>query len=96
MPGPIKPKPFLIQPYPTLRKVAPYPFPKLGLPDCEHDLFDSIAQEHVGISGTEIDYFSHAVGKSTRDPLYDALADQARLRRAVPGEGLCRVAGHDA
>ena len=72
MPGPIKPKgPFKIEPYPTLRKVAPYPFPKLGLPDCEHDLFDSIAQEHVNIAGTDIDYFSHAVGKSTRDPLYD-------------------------
>lgn len=72
MPGPIKPKgPFLIQPYPTTRKVAPYPFPKLGLPDCEHDLFSSIAQEHVNIAGTDVDYFHHNVDRATRDPLYD-------------------------
>lgn len=71
MPGPIKPKPRLVQPYPTLRKVEPYQFDQLTMPDCEHDLFDSLAQEHVQISGTAIDYFSHQVDRSTRDALYD-------------------------
>lgn len=71
MPGPIKPKPQYIQPYPTLRKVTPYQSNKLGMPDCEHDLFDSIAQEHTGIAGTDIEYYSHEVTKATRDPLYD-------------------------
>lgn len=89
MPGPIKPKPQIIKPYPTLRKVEPYPFPKLGMPDCEHDLFNSIAQEHSGIAGTEIDFFSHNIGKATRDPLYDE-----PLKRVY--EGPFRVKGYIA
>lgn len=71
MPGPIKPKPRLVVPFPTLRKVEPYQFESLQMPECEHALFDSIAQEHVQILGTDIDYFSHQVGDSTRDALYD-------------------------
>lgn len=64
-------KPLILQPYPKLRPVAPYPFPKLSLPECEHDLFDSIAQEHVDILGTDIDLYLHDIEKSKRDPLYD-------------------------
>lgn len=64
-------KPGIIKPYPTLRKVAPYEFATLQMPECEHDLFDSIAQEHVNIAGTDIDYYSHNVKGSTRDALYD-------------------------
>jgi hypothetical protein len=67
--GPKKPK--VILPYPTLRKVEPYPFETLQSPECEHDLFDSLAQEHTNIAGTDIDYFSHQVAKSNRDALYD-------------------------
>jgi hypothetical protein len=64
-------RPVIIAPFPTLRKVGPYEFPTLQLPDCEHDLFDSIAQEHVNIHGTDIDYWSHTVDSDSRDPLYD-------------------------
>lgn len=64
-------KPVRCSPYPTLRKVGPYPFQTLQLPECEHDLFDSVAQEHVNIAGTEIDYYSHQYLKSPKDPLYD-------------------------
>jgi hypothetical protein len=64
-------KPAIIKPYPTLRKVAPYEFSTLQMPDCEHDLFDSIAQEHVNIAGTDIDFYSHNVAGSKRDALYD-------------------------
>lgn len=64
-------KPIILVPYPTLRKVEPYPFPQLNLPECEHDLFDSIAQEHSQIAGTSIDLYLHNLEKSKRDPLYD-------------------------
>lgn len=64
-------KPAIIKPYPTLRKVGPYEFATLQMPECEHDLFDSIAQEHVNIAGTDIDFYSHNVKGSTRDALYD-------------------------
>jgi hypothetical protein len=64
-------KPLLLKPYPKLRPVAPYPFPTLQMPECEHDLFDSIAQEHVRILGTDVDYWSHEIEKAKRDPLYD-------------------------
>ncbi len=64
-------KPVRILPYPTLRKVAPYPFPTFQLPECEHDLMSSIAQEQVGIMGTDVDFFHHAILKATRDALYD-------------------------
>jgi len=64
-------KPVVLLPYPTLRKVGPYEFPTLQMPECEHDLFDSIAQEHVNILGTDIDFWTHEVSKGTRDPLYD-------------------------
>lgn len=75
MPGPKKPA--FIKPFPTMRKVAPYEFSTLQLPDCEHDLFDSIAQEHVRIAGTDIDYYSHRVKDSTRDALYDEPTERA-------------------
>lgn len=64
-------KPVILLPYPTLRKVQPYEFPTLQMPECEHDLFDSIAQEHVGIAGTDIEYWSHDIQAGTRDALYD-------------------------
>lgn len=71
MTGPIKRKPRTIKPYPTLRRVAPYPFDKFALPECEHDLFDSIAQEQVDIAGTPIEYYKHEIQKGVRDALYD-------------------------
>jgi hypothetical protein len=37
----------------------------------ELHLFDSVAQEHTEMAGTEIDFYALDVEKSTRDPLYD-------------------------
>ena len=39
--------------------------------DKESGLFDCIAQEHVSISGTEIELFHLSIDDSSRDPLYD-------------------------
>lgn len=67
----------LLQPFVSTRKVAPYDGTTLVMPVAEHALFDSVAQEHVHIVGTEIDYFSHQVPLSVRDPLYDEPIDRA-------------------
>lgn len=42
-----------------------------GLGDSERALFDSVAQEHVGIVGTDFEYFSQNLQKATVDPLYN-------------------------
>lgn len=72
-------KPVILKPFPTLRKVKPYEFSTLQMPDCEHDLFDSIAQEHTKIAGTDIDYYSHNVSGGKRDALYDEPTERSFL-----------------
>ena len=42
-----------------------------NLCDKEQGLFDCIAQEHVSISGTEVEFFHFDKVASSRDPLYD-------------------------
>jgi len=39
--------------------------------DYERELFDGYAQEQVAIAGTDVDYYSLSIDKSTRDALYD-------------------------
>ncbi len=51
--------------------VAPHKPDRMGLDASERQLFDSIAQEHVGIAGTVVELYSLQVTKSTRDPIYD-------------------------
>lgn len=60
-------KPFL----PRNSLVAPHKPERLGLDASERQLFDSIAQEHVGIAGTTVDFYALQIEKSVRDPLYD-------------------------
>ena len=51
--------------------VAPHKPERMHLDASERQLFDSVAQEHVGIAGTTIDFYSLSVSGSKRDPLYD-------------------------
>lgn len=44
--------------------------------DSELGLFDCIAQEHVSISGTEIEFFHLSIEESARDPLYDEAVER--------------------
>lgn len=49
----------------------PAPTGCFDLNDAERYLFDSFAQEHLGIIGTEVEFWSQRVSKSKRDALYD-------------------------
>ncbi len=60
-----------IEPYkPPSSIIAPHPSDAWNLDASEQHVMDSYAQEHVGVMGTVIDFYSLSIAQSTRDALY--------------------------
>lgn len=57
--------------------MAPHPSDAWSLDASELHLMDNYAQEHVGVMGTVIEFYSLSIARSTRDALYGEMSEHA-------------------